>query len=729
MAKFIHKMTAWIFRHAYLTIAIVVAILGTLGVGAMTIGSDFTATNLTLSKAESTKASKIMDKNFGKAPDLAQMKIVFHAKDGKQLSEGDHQKDINDYLDKVSQEPGVAQVAHPDQLQNFDNKKTTAYAQVTFTTKKSKVANSTVKKIQKEANLTRQNRIQTEFSGDVIEAPKSENSTEIVGIAVAFIVLAITFASLFVAGLPILTALISLEITMLLIIVLSNVIKMPSLATSLVSMMGLAVGIDYALFIISRYRQELAKLKQKTIDAFAEQSVANRIDREKMTADSSNVRLQALQNAMGSAGTAVIFAGMTVVVAMLAMNVLGIPFISAMGNAAALGVFIAVLVSMTLLPALLTIFKKLVTPSHQNSALKKMSKLRKVGGWGKIITHHRLCWLIPVITILVVIASPIMHINLGLPNDGEANPHLTERKAYDLQKEAYGEGINNPLVVLVETSSSDESQKVMGKISQLKDVAMVLPGANSTNGKYMMLTIIPKSDANDQKTKKLVSDVRKLSKDDSDLPHLYVTGSTAVNVDVLEAISKALPIFAGIIVIFAFILLMMAFRSLLIPLVAVSGFVLSLGATFGFLIWILQDGHLLDLFQIPSKAAILGFLPILIIGILFGLAMDYEIFLVSRIREIYSQTGDTNEAVREGLKDNGPIVIAALIIMASVFAGFIFAGDGMIKSIGLAFTSGVIFDGLLVRMIIVPAAISLFGRANWYFPKWLDRILPKIDIE
>lgn len=336
--------------------------------------------------------------------------------------------------------------------------------------------------------------------------------------------------------------------------------------------------------------------------------------------------------------------------------------------------------------------------------------------------------LIVSIAVLITAALPALQMNLGLPTDYAKSTKLTERRAYDLMVDAYGVGSQATLVVLAQTNDEKAAQQVQTKLTDMADVDSVSSAQASQKKDYYLLSVTPKSDANAAATKNLVKHIRALSHSNT-FPKLYVTGQTAINIDIANTIQAALPKFAVIIVTFAFLLLMVVFRSLLIPLVAVAGFALSISATLGMVTWIIQDGHLISLLGIPTKGAVLNFLPVLVIGIMFGLAMDYEVFLVSRIYENYQVHGDTKRAVQEGLKQNGPAIMAAILIMISVFSGFIFASDATVKSMGLALAAGVIFDALFVRMILVPATLSLFGRSNWYLPKWLDRILPHVHID
>lgn len=340
------------------------------------------------------------------------------------------------------------------------------------------------------------------------------------------------------------------------------------------------------------------------------------------------------------------------------------------------------------------------------------------------------------IAFLLSVTIPFFHMELGLPDNETKSEKTTERRAYDLLSEAYGPGYHASLIVIAKVSEKTENAEqaltdVTNKISELENVKAISPAIPSPSGKIFMINVTPETGPNDVKTKDLVHSIRnhssEMEKEYS--TELFVTGATAVNIDISDKLNEALPIFSILIVGLAFILLVVVFRSILVPLKAVLGFILSLGATLGFVVFVVQDGNFLQLFGFNAANPVLCFLPVIVIGILFGLAMDYEVFLVSRIREEYSHSGDAKKAVLVGLQDSGRVVIAAGFIMMAVFAGFMLAPDPIIKSMGFALTFGVLFDAFIVRMTIVPAIMILMGKTAWYLPKWLDKILPRIDIE
>ncbi|WP_179879505.1 MMPL family transporter [Bacillus thuringiensis] len=716
MAKHLYKLGYWAVNHRKKVVFSALAILIALVLFAVNMGSSF-KDELSIPNTPADKAGKVIEKEFkAMQPAGAQVKVTFKAPKNETLESAEVQQKIAGVLEEIKKDSAVDSVAAPMQLQNLSEDKTIGYAVVTYKVEAEKVTEASKDKILDSIETTRDAGIQTELSGGDVTFSDSETSgmTEIVGVLVAFVVLAFTFVSFLVAGLPILTAIIGLAIGMLGIIIGTNYVEIQSVSLSLAAMLGLAVGIDYALFIINRFRQQLAQG-----DSVPE-SVAI---------------------ATGTAGSAVIFAGLTVIIGLLGLSVTKIPFLTAMGVSAAFTVLAAVLVSVIILPAILGLVGHKIAPSKQNRFLQKMTGAgKKHAGsnkWGEFVIRRPLIVTIFAIGLLAVISIPFFHMNLGLPSDGTTkSTETTERRAYDLLTEAYGEGFHASLMVVAKSEEATaETQNAMNTIAKelgnLPDVKSVTPAIPGPSGKIYMISITPKTGPDDTKTKDLVKAIRDKSNqtEKKNEIELMVTGTAAMNIDIVQKLSDALPVFAALIVGLAYVLLVLVFRSLLIPLKAVLGFLLSLGATLGAVVFFVQDGHFHNIFGFPAAGPILAFLPVILIGILFGLAMDYEVFLVSKMREVYTHTGDPKRAIVEGMRESGRVVVAAGLIMMSVFIGFMLAPDTIIKSIGMALTFGVFFDAFIVRMTIVPAVMILMGNSAWYLPKWLDKILPNIDVE
>ncbi|MET1030992.1 MMPL family transporter [Domibacillus tundrae] len=717
MAKYLYQLGQWAAKHNKKVVFSTLGILIALAVLAMNMGSSFNE-DLTIPNTEADKAGKVISEEFEGAGNTgAKAQIVFKAPENETLESAEVQQAISDTLNEISKDPDVAAVATPMQLMNISEDKKVGYAEVTFKVKAEEVTEDSTNTIMDKIETTRDAGIQTEVRGDnlIFSEPGTAHIAEAVGIVIAFFVLAMTFASFTAAGLPIIMAVIGLGVGMIAIFIGTNFIDIQSVSLSLAAMLGLAVGIDYSLFIMTRFKQQLSK------GYTVQESVAI---------------------ANGTAGGAVVFAGITVVIGLLGLAVAQIPFLTMMGVSSAISILTAVLVSIIVLPAILGMIGHKIGPSKENKFLQKMTGMGKKqegsNKWGQFVTKRPLVVSIVAIALLAVIAIPMFHMNLGLPSDGTTkSTETTERKAYDLLTEAYGEGSNASLVVAakVEEAANEKTPQAINEIyeelSQLSGVKAVTPAFPGPSGELYVMTVIPETGPDDTKTKDLVKTIREKSgqTEKENQIELMVTGTTAMNIDISQKLNDALPIFASLVVGLAYVLLVLVFRSLLIPLKAVLGFLLSLGATLGFVVFVVQDGNLLDLFGFPASGPILAFLPVILIGILFGLAMDYEIFLVSKMREVYVHTGDPRKAILDGMRDSGRVVTAAGLIMMAVFVGFMMTPDAMIKVMGMALAFGVLFDAFVVRMTIVPAVMTLMGKSAWYLPKWLDKILPNIDIE
>ncbi|KMN45248.1 MMPL family transporter [Bacillus sp. LK2] len=719
MAKYLYKLGNWAASHGKGVIFSTLGILVILGVLAGSLGSSYTD-KITIPGTPADKASKLLEKEFPESQSAgAQVKIVFKAPKDQTLDSEHINKVITDTLSDIQKDDSnVESVVPPIQLGNLNKDKTIGYAVVNYKDDAKDIKESSKKNVLDKIKRTRDEGIQTELTGDVkFTVSESHGESEAIGIIIAFVILAITFTSLLAAGMPIITAMIGLGIGILGVTIGSNYIEFQDVTLSLATMLGIAVGIDYALFIMNRFRQQLG--------------------------EGHSVK-ESIAIATGTAGSAVVFAGITVIIGLLGLSIMQVPFLTMMGVAASISVLCAILVSIIVLPAILGMVGHRFHPSKGNKLLKKITgeKEGKVPSnkWGEFVTKRPLVISLVAIALLAVISIPFFHMNLGLPDDGDTmSKNTTERKAYDLMTEAYGKGVHSTLVVAAKVDSKkqdpQETQKavteITKEISELKNVKSVTPAFPNSSGEVYIITVTPKSGPNDIKTKDLVKHIREKSdttKIENDI-ELLVTGTTAVNIDIAEKLNDALPIFAVLVVGLAYVLLVLVFRSILIPLKAVLGFLLSLIATLGFVVYVIQDGNLLSLFGFPSSSAVLAFLPILTIGILFGLAMDYEVFLVSRMREVYTHTGNPKEAVLAGMRDSGRVVTAAGLIMIAVFLGFMLMPDPIVKSIGMSLAFGVLFDAFVVRMTIVPAVMTLMGKAAWYMPKWLDKILPNIDVE
>lgn len=712
MAKYLYKLGKLAANNSKKIIGGSLIILLLIAIIAMNLGSNFSE-DMSIPGSESEKALHLIKKEF--PSNAGQVQLVFKAPENKTLDSEEINNEITDTLRVIKEKDShIVSVASPLELGNLSKDKKIGYAIVTYNVAADQVSEKSKENITENIENIRDAGIHTELAGDVLFSEMEIGGvTELIGVVVAFVILAITFISFLAAGLPIITAMIGLAIGILLIMIGTNYLEITSVSITLAAMLGLAVGIDYALFIMTRFRQ------QRKEGYSVQESVAI---------------------ANGTAGSAVVFAGITVIIALLGLSVAKIPFLTMMGLSAALCVLFAIFIAIIVVPAFLGLMGHKVGPERKNTFLSKFIKSDKkqttADRWGNFVA--KCPWKVAIIGIVLlsIIAIPVSHMELALPDNGSKNEETTERRAYDLLTKAYGPGHLATLIVAVKTSSDTNNPQValnntieeLSGLSNVKNVSPTIPGPS---GELYLISITPETGASDTKTKDLVNDIREKAKSLEKSEHikLMVTGTTAVNIDISQKLSDALPIFALLIIGFSFILLVLVFRSILVPLKAVLGFLLSLGATLGFTVFVIQDGNLIDLFGFPIANPVLSFLPVIVIGILFGLAMDYEVFLVSRMREVYTHSGDARKAVLAGMKDSGGVVTAAGLIMISVFTGFMLAPDPIIKAMGFSLTFGVLFDAFVVRMAIVPAVMILMGKASWYLPKWLDKLLPNLDIE
>ncbi|MEU3106287.1 MMPL family transporter, partial [Streptomyces griseoflavus] len=552
--------------------------------------------------------------------------------------------------------------------------------------------------------------LRVEHGGEVMGGEVEVGSTEALGVLVAAVVLVITFGSLVAAGMTLLNALIGVAVGMAGLFSLTSVIELTSTAPILALMLGLAVGIDYSLFITSRYRQYLAEGLQPD---------------------------EAAGRATGTAGSAVVFAGATVVIALAGLSVVGIPFLSVMGLAAAGTVAVAVLVALTLLPAFLSFAGKKILPRKQRQTdghtPKDAATTESFGfTWGRLVTKLRIPLLVVGILGLGALTLPAQDMRIALPDAGTAAEGSPARQAYDLTSEGFGEGFNGRLIAVVNgkdaQSTGAAAEKATALIKDTDGILTVAPPQLNEQGTTALLAVIPEAGPTAVATEDAVHDIRDRVAD-IEGADIALTGATALGIDVSEKLADALPVYLLLVVGLSILLLMLVFRSILVPLKAALGFLLTVGATFGITVAIFQQGHLAGLVGVDTPGPLVSFLPILLIGILFGLAMDYEVFLVSRMREDFVHGADPQAAMVSGMGHNARVVTAAALIMTSVFAGFVLMDDPIIKSIGFALAVGVVIDAFVVRMALVPAVMSLLGRAAWWLPKPIDKVLPDLDIE
>ncbi len=702
MAGLLYRVGSWAFRRRRLVLAFWLALLVGVGVAGSAL-SGKTSDSFSIPGTEGQRALDLLGAKFP-GTGGASARIVVAAPKGHTLDEPRYVKLVQPVVAKARTVPQVLNEGAPLSPITLSEDKTVGFSDLQYSVPVDKLSDEAKAGLEEIAAPAREAGLQVEFSGGVTATAESgASATEAIGVAIAFVVLMVTFGAFIAAGLPLLTALIGVGVGLLGIQLLSGIIELSSTAPTLALMLGLAVGIDYALFIVSRHRQQL----NDGMDLHT--SVAT---------------------ATATAGSAVVFAGLTVFTALAGMSVVGIPFLSVMGLGAAGTVVIAVLIALTLLPALLGFAGQRVNRGrHINPETSLGAR------WVKLVTGHPVAVLVVTVAGLAVIALPALDMRLGLPDDSTKPDTTTERRAYDLLSTGFGPGFNGPLTVVVDATGRKNPKEIAKRtgegLDKLPDVAAVAPPASNKSGDVSIIGVTPSSAPASTKTKDLVELIRDRAagvreKYDVDI---LVTGTTAINIDVSSKLGSALPTFLILIVGLAMLLLLLVFRSILVPIKAVLGFLLTIATSIGVVVWIFQQGHLGGLLGVESTAPIISFLPILMIAILFGLAMDYEVFLVTRMRESFVRSGDALGSTISGFQASARVVSAAGLIMIAVFSGFIFGDDAVIKSIGVALAFGVLVDAFVVRMTIVPAVLALLGRRAWALPGWLDRILPNLDIE
>ncbi|MCW2132012.1 MMPL family transporter [Arthrobacter sp. VKM Ac-2550] len=603
-----------------------------------------------------------------------------------------------------------------------------AFVQVQFEQPMMEVAKADRDQVQQISEAGLVPGLQAEYSKDIVEdISQLFGAAEIIGIAVAAAVLILMLGTLIAAGLPLLMAVIGVGVGVGGTMALSGVVEMSSISPVLALMLGLAVGIDYSLFIVNRHRTQLL----------------------------SGVPLvESIGRATGTSGNAVLFAGLTVIIALAALAVPGIPFLTVLGLAGAATVAVAVVVALTLTPAMLAIMGKRILSKRawakagmSGPASENTAQTTTAGGefhndpkrsWGKAVTRHPWLSLVAGVAVLGLMAVPAAELRLGLP-DGSSEPaDSTAYQAYTQLGENFGEGINGPLIIVadlpegLEGTAKDEALlELSQELRAMDHVSAAVPTGTSEDGRTAVLQVIPEEGPAAQSTEDLVHNLRAEASalEASTGVGVSLTGQPAMQIDVSDKLADAMPVYLAIVIGLSLILLLLVFRSILVPLLATAGFLLSLGASFGAVVAIYQWGWLSEVFGVHHPGPILSFLPMILIGVLFGLAMDYQMFLVSGMRESFAHGEDARTAVVSGFNHGAKVVTAAAIIMVSVFAGFIFSHLTMVRPIGFALALGVLLDAFVVRMTLIPAAMHLLGKSAWWMPKWLDKILPDVDVE
>ncbi|GGU33190.1 MMPL family transporter [Streptomyces lavendofoliae] len=709
MATFLYRLGRSAFRRRRLVALIWVALLALAGAGAAS-APVATSSSFSIPGTEAQKAFDLLEERFPSAgADGATARVVFKAPDGQKMTDPAHKAAVGKAVGELkSGSDQVADVTDPYTVQAVSRDGSTAYVQVSYKVNGMELTDATREALKETGEEARAGGLTVEIGGDALQTVPETGAGEIVGVVVAGIVLVVTFGSLVAAGLPLLTAIIGVGIGVSTITALASVLDLGSTTSTLAMMIGLAVGIDYALFIVSRYRAELAEGRE---------------------------REEAAGRAVGTAGSAVVFAGLTVVIALVGLAVVNIPMLTKMGFAAAGTVLIAVLIALTLIPALLGFAGKRVVGRKARKAAEAAEAAEAAGGapagarpnlgtrWARFVLRRPVAVLLVGVIGLGTIAVPAASLEMGLPDDGAQPTSTTQRRAYDLLSDGFGPGSNGPLMVVVDGDKA-AADRTVTDIKGLEGVAAVTPPTPNEAGDTSIITVVPKDRPSSVETEDLVHSIRDTTGDD-----VLVTGATAMNIDFSQKMNDALLPYLALVVGLAFVLLMVVFRSVLVPLKAALGFLLSVVAALGAVVAVFQWGWLGSLFGVEQTGPIMSMMPIFMVGVVFGLAMDYEVFLVTRMREAYVHGERPGEAIVTGFRHGARVVTAAAVIMIAVFAGFIGSSEQMVKMIGFGLAVAVFFDAFVVRMAIVPAVLALLGRRAWWLPRRLDRVLPNVDVE
>jgi putative drug exporter of the RND superfamily len=687
---------------------------------------------------ESQRAYDLLAQHFPAAKGDTDQ-LVFKARTGT-LKDPAIKARIDAALKKVAAAPSVAAVQSPfspgGQLTKDGR---IGVANLTYTKSTNDIKPETLEKVENAAFTARGSQLEVEHGGpgaEVVRFTNSQGPSEFFGVIAAAIVLFITFGSLVAAGLPLIATLLALGTTLGVITLLSHVVDTPDFATQLASLIGLGVGIDYSLFVVTRYRAE----------------VRNGLDRDR-----------AVEMAIDTAGRTVMFAAITVVIALLGLLLLGLNFMHGVALGAATAVLATMLAALTIIPALIggsgnfidgvlhefderggfrfwRTKRRLTLPGHDwrsRRAVRRDRKRAEGAGWERW-SHmvQRRPWIAVVVALVVLIglALPATQLRLGSSDAGVDPPGTTTRKAYDLIAEGFGAGTNGSFLLVAQLAQKGDkaaAQQIADAVRADKDFTFVAPPAVSPDGQVATVSAYPRTGPQEAATTDTLKRLR-----DSVVPavesktnaRVEVGGFTASNEDFSRVVADKLPLFVGVVVLFSALLLLLVFRSVIIPIKAAILNLLSIGAALGFVTLIFQEGHGAGLLGIGT-GPIESFVPVLMFAIVFGLSMDYEVFLISRVHEEWERTGDASGSVARGLQTTGKVITAAASIMILVFASFALGDDRIIKLFGIGLASAVFFDAVIIRCLLVPALMEIFGRRAWWLPSWLDRRLPRLAIE
>ncbi len=674
------------------------------------VGTNFT-TNFSAPNTESTRATNLLGANF-KAQSGDNVQVVM--KGTPSMQDPAVQQQAKAFIAAMSRVQHVTNVSDPlTTPASISKSGTVALANAQLDAKSQDIPNSVGKQMITLAERHTTSQLEVRLGGQLIQQSErnAPPSSEGIGILAAILILLIAFGSVLAMALPIIVALAGIAVGLPVIGLLTHVYPLQSFATTLATMIGIGVGIDYALFVVTRYRQGLQA------GLGPEEAVVTAID---------------------TSGRAVLFAGLTVIIALLGMLAIGLSFISGLGIGAAAVVALTVAAAVTLLPAVLgfvgTNIDKLRLPWVHNEGDGTRETVWH--RWSRFV--QRRPWLLTIagLAIVIALAAPVLSLRLGFVDAGNDAKGTQTRQAYDLLAEGFGPGFNGQFLLAVQLPAGADKSVDLARLHDAlvatKGVATVLPAVSNTAGTTAVIRLYPTTSPQDEATSTLLHHLRK-----DVIPQatavsgvkVYVGGFNALTDDFANLLGQRLPLFIAVVILLSFLLLMAVFRSILVPLKAAIMNLLSIGAAYGVVVMIFQYGWGKQLVGVSKEGPIQAFLPIMMFAILFGLSMDYEVFLLSRIREEYLKSGNNATAVADGLSATARVITAAAAIMCTFFLSFVLGDNIIIKLFGIGFAASIFIDATLIRLVIVPSTMELLGDANWWLPGWLDRILPHLDVE
>jgi RND superfamily putative drug exporter len=717
------SLARWCFKHRRVVLAAWILVLIVVSGISHSAGSNY-SNNFSFPATDSSRAEDVVKANFhAQSGDSDQ--IVVQAKQGT-LSDPSVQQAVSNMLDDVAKLPFVTGVTSPyrDPSALISKDGTIGLATVQLNAQVQDISTADAKQLISTAQAHRSSVLNVQLGGAAVQKGEKfggGSADFIGGVVLALIVLYFAFRRSFLSAiLPLMSAVMAIGIGIASVGLLSHVMNMPQFSTQLAELISLGVGIDYALFIVNRHRREIL---------------------------SGCTPEEATLRALNTSGRAVLVAGITVCIALLSMFVLGLSFLYGVAVASALVVALTMLASLTLIPAMLGFYgyKVLARKERRAIELARSGEGQPLNGgmdedsfwprWARMVSRNSVGLGIGALAVIVVIAVPFFSLRLGIADSGENPTSLTDRQAYDLLAKGFGPGFNGPLQVVGQVSGPGGAAAYDSFVSGLAGqpgVARVLPTRSSPNGKALVTFVYPAYSPQAAQTTALVNDIRsEAAKATDGTPVvIHVGGQTAAGIDFARVLSEKMPLFVTVIVVLAFLLLMAVFRSLLVPLTASVMNLLSIGAALGTMVAAFQFGWAKPVLGFASAGPIEVYLPVMVFAVLFGLSMDYEVFLVSRMHEEWVLTGDNDRAVQRGQSETGRVITAAALIMILVFLSFTLLGNALvIQEFGIGFAAAIVIDAFIVRTILVPSLMHLFGQANWWLPGWLDRTLPTLHIE